>query len=112
MRFPNSSSVYLNQLVWAPPDPPQGDIIHYNIRITSADSDKLALVEGVRDAFLDVRAYVPSSGDYLIEVSKSTILYKLQGTIKMNIGSCSSVNNLVYQEFRVHIFFTVTGSTV
>ena len=73
MRFPNSSSVYLNQLVWAPPDPPQGDIIHYNIRITSADSDEdiLALVEGVRDAFLDVRAHVPSSGDYLIEVSKS-----------------------------------------
>ncbi|CAI8052333.1 Tyrosine-protein kinase transforming protein SEA, partial [Geodia barretti] len=31
-----------------------------------------ALVEGVRDAFLDVRAHVPSSGDYLIEVQAVT----------------------------------------
>ena len=91
MRFPNSSTVYLNQLVWAPPDPPQGDIIHYNIRITSAGSDEdiPALVEGVRDAFLDVRAHVPSNGDYQIEVSKSlATITSIQtpGTIKMNIA--------------------------
>ena len=73
MRFPNSTSVFLNEIVWAPPDPPQGRIIHYNVKITSVTNEMeiFAEVEGVTDGFFDVRPYVPYDGDYFIEVTKS-----------------------------------------
>ena len=64
------SSIFLNQLAWAPPDPPQGDIIHYNVRITSVtnESEIFVLVEGVNDTFLDVKPFVLSDGEYFIQV--------------------------------------------
>ena len=88
MRFPSnpdSLTLYINQLVWAPPSPPQGNIRHYNIRITTpsssssssssnSSSEVLALVEEVRDTFFDVRPYVLSDGDYMVEVKLNSFL--------------------------------------
>lgn len=67
------TSIYLNQLAWSPPEPPQGIILHYNIRITSPTTNQeiVPLVEGVTDTFFDLRPYVLSDGEYLIEVSKN-----------------------------------------
>ena len=69
------TSVFLNQIVWAPPDPPHGLIIHFNVKISSVinETEVYAQVEGVNDTFLDVRPYVLSDGDYLIQVNSITI---------------------------------------
>ena len=66
----NGTSIYLNQVVWSAPDPPQGIILHYNMRISSASSGEVIvpLVEGIENTFFDVRPYALSDGDYFIEV--------------------------------------------
>ncbi|CAI8021680.1 Hepatocyte growth factor receptor, partial [Geodia barretti] len=53
---------------------PQGDIIHYNVRITSVtnESEIFVLVEGVNDTFLDVKPFVLSDGEYFIQVQAVT----------------------------------------
>ena len=71
----DGTSVFLNQIVWAPPDPPHGLIIHFNVKISSVinETEVYAQVEGVNDTFLDVRPYVLSDGVYLIQVNSITI---------------------------------------
>ena len=76
MDFPGAdtnsgNSFFLNQLLWSPPVPPYGIILHYNVRITSTITGEtiVPLVEGITDTFFDVRPYALSTGDYFVEVN-------------------------------------------
>ena len=56
---------------WSPPDPPNGMIIYYNIRITHVDSGELHvewLIEVLMDTSIDVSDYVASNGDFNVQV--------------------------------------------
>ena len=54
---------------WFPPDPPNGMIIYYNIRITHVDSGEVEwFVEVFNETSIDVSDYVDSNGDYNVQV--------------------------------------------
>ena len=54
---------------WSPPDPSNGMIIYYNIRITHVDSGELEwFVEMFNETSIDVSDYVDSNGDYNVQV--------------------------------------------
>ena len=63
-------SVPRNYVVsWAPPNPLQGIILHYNIRITQSDTGKLVeLILEFNSTSLDMSSHVESDGIYKVEV--------------------------------------------
>jgi len=61
----DSSSV----LSWFPPNPPNGIILYYNIRITHSDSRELvATVEAFSNTTIDISDYIDSNGKFNVEV--------------------------------------------
>ena len=61
----NSSSV----LSWSPPNPPNGVILYYNIRITHLDSgDVVATADAFSNTTIDVSDYIDSNGEFSVEV--------------------------------------------
>ena len=61
----DSSSV----LSWSPPNPPNGIILYYNIRITHSDSGELvATVEAFSNTTIDISDYIDSNGNFNVEV--------------------------------------------
>ena len=54
---------------WYPPDPPNGMIIFYNIRITHSDSGELEqFIEAFTETSIDVSDYVDSNGNFSIQL--------------------------------------------
>ena len=54
---------------WSPPDPSNGMIIYYNIRITHVDSGEVErFIEVFSETSIDVSNYVDSNGDYNVQV--------------------------------------------
>ena len=54
---------------WAPPNPPQGIILHYNIRITHSDTGELVrLILEFKSTSIDVSSEVISDGRYKVQV--------------------------------------------
>ena len=54
---------------WAPPNPPQGIILYYNIRITQSDTGELVeLILEFNSTSLDMFNHVESDGIYKVEV--------------------------------------------
>ena len=54
---------------WSPPDPPNGMIIYYNIRITHVDSGEVEqFIEVFFDTSIDISYHVDSNGDYSVQV--------------------------------------------
>ena len=57
---------------WAPPNPPQGIILYYNIRITQSDTGELVrLILKLNRTSFDVSSEVMSAGAYRVEVRTS-----------------------------------------
>ena len=55
---------------WSPPDPPNGIILYYNVRITNADNGDLLIVfDGLNATSIDVAKYEETGGEYNVEVS-------------------------------------------
>ena len=84
---------------WSPPDPPNGMIIYYNIRITHSESGELEQFIGVfSETSIDVSDYVDSNGYFSVQVhvyhvcTENTIvvLWK-QCAIQIIMSTCSSV---------------------
>ena len=64
-KLTDSSSV----LSWSPPNPPNGIILYYNIRITHSDSGELvATVEAFSNTTIDISDYIDSNGKFNVEV--------------------------------------------
>ena len=56
-------------LSWSPPNPPNGIILYYNIRITHSDSGELvATVEAFSNTTIDISDYIDSNGKFNVEV--------------------------------------------
>ena len=53
---------------WSPPDPPNGIIIYYNIRITHSESGEVHFIEVFNGTSIDVSNYVNSNGDFSVLV--------------------------------------------
>ena len=56
---------------WSPPDPPNGIIIYYNIRITHSESGEVHVewfIEMFNGTSIDVSNYVNSNGDFSVLV--------------------------------------------
>ena len=71
MEFPNNVigiSLSVNQLVWSPPDPSNGIILYYNVRITSLGHGTVSTVKNISSEFLDLIPIVTMNGNYLVEV--------------------------------------------
>ena len=63
---PDSGSTVVS---WSPPDPPNGVILYYNIRIINSDSgDLVAFIQEQKVTSIDVAVYGESSGNYTVEV--------------------------------------------
>ena len=57
---------------WVPPNPPQGIILHYNIKITKSDTGELVrLILMVNLTTFDVSSEVMSAGAYSVLVRTS-----------------------------------------
>ena len=57
---------------WVPPNPPQGIILYYNIRITKSDTGELVrLILMVNRTTFDVSSEVMSAGAYSVQVCTS-----------------------------------------
>ena len=70
VEFPNyvsGISISVNQLAWSPPDPSNGIILYYNVKITSPEQELIS-TEKVFSEFLDLQSIVMMNGDYLVEV--------------------------------------------
>ena len=65
---PDSGSTVVS---WSPPDPPNGVILYYNIRISNADNgDLVAFIEGKNATSIDVAGFIgDSGGEYTVEVT-------------------------------------------
>ena len=54
---------------WSPPDPPNGVILYYNIRINNSDNgDLVAFIQEQNVTSIDVAVYGESGGKYTVEV--------------------------------------------
>ena len=63
---PDSGSTVVS---WSPPDPPNGVILYYNIRINNSDNrDLVAFIQEQRATSIDVAVYGESGGEYTVEV--------------------------------------------
>ena len=63
---PDSGSTVVS---WSPPDPPNGDILYYNIRIINSDSgDLVAFIQEQKVTTIDVAVYGEPGGEYTVEV--------------------------------------------
>ena len=63
---PESGSTVVS---WSPPDPPNGVILYYNIRIINSDSgDLVAFIQKQNVTSIDVAVYGESGGEYTVEV--------------------------------------------
>ena len=62
---PSGSSV----LSWAPPDPPNGNILHYNIRVTDKDNGTIVvLIIDLSATTVDLKEYINSNGEFYVQV--------------------------------------------
>ena len=54
---------------WSPPNPPNGIIIYYNIRITHPDSGEVEQsIKIINDTSIDISNYITSNGDFFVQV--------------------------------------------
>ena len=68
---PDSGSTVVS---WNLPDPPNGVIIYYNIRINNSDNgDLVAFIQGQKVTSIDVAVYGESGGKYTVEVKKNHV---------------------------------------
>ena len=67
--LPTGFSVYLNLLIWSPPNPPNGIILYYNAMITSIGVGEVyvPLIKEINTTSLDLQSYT-SDGDFYVEV--------------------------------------------
>ena len=70
---PDSGSTVVS---WSPPNPPNGVILYYNIRINNSDNgDLVAFIEEQNVTSIDVAEYGESGGKYTVEVKDTTCIY-------------------------------------
>ena len=69
---PDSGSTVVR---WSPPDPPNGVILYYNIRINNSDNGNLvAFIQEQNVTSIDVAVYGESGGKYTVEVKDVYIM--------------------------------------
>ena len=78
---------------WSPPDPPNGMIIYYNIRITHSESGELEqFIEVFSETSIDVSDYVDSNGYFSVQVhvyhvcKDNTTLSNYCGVVENNVS--------------------------
>ena len=72
---PDSGSTVVS---WSPPDPPNGVILYYNIRINNSDNgDLVAFIQERNVTSIDVAVYGVPGGKYTVEVKKSCTLVEV-----------------------------------
>ena len=67
---PLGSGRHTNRLIWSAPDPPHGNILYYNARISSTGIGEV-LVPFVTEIYateINVRLYTSIDGEYNVEV--------------------------------------------
>ena len=68
---PDSGSTVVS---WSPPDPPNGIILYYNIRINNSDNgDLVAFIQEQNVTSIDVALYGESGGKYTVEVKDTHV---------------------------------------
>ena len=95
---PDSGSIVVS---WSPPDPPNGVILYYNIRINNSDNgDLVAFIQEQNVTSIDVALYGNAEGKYTVEV-KDVYITRCE---YVHWISCS---NRVVQHVHVHVYIHV-----
>ena len=89
-EFPSVLNNRRNVVRWLPPDPPRGNILYYNVRISNDEIDMMVNISGTQ---LHLKDYVTSDGIYSVKV---VLIYRLiTPTICSNNHCDVSVKKLV-----------------
>lgn len=72
-EFPSVLANRRNVLRWAPPDPPHGNILYYNVRISSDEID--IIVENFTNHQINLKNHITSDGEYSVQV---VLLYRIK----------------------------------
>ena len=90
LENPLGSGGHTNRLIWSAPDPPQGDILYYNAKISSTGNGEVIVpfVDEIYTTELDIRHYATLNGTFSVQVycenslqiCDSTVVFIVQST--------------------------------